>query len=234
MRALFLLLILANLLFFAYVQVAGEEASIAGRITALQINPERIRIVGRGDGPAAAAASQTAQKSIPPVLAPKAPAACLEWNNLGGPDVAQAENALASLGVEPSRIERVFADADGFWVHMPPLPGKADVERKIGELKALGVREFFVVQEPGAWQNAISLGIFRSDEAANVFLGLLRQRGVRSAVVTRREKLLKQVVIYIREPDEPLVAQLAEIQRNFPGTSMKAAACPAPRATPSG
>jgi hypothetical protein len=234
MRALFLLLILANLLFFAYVQVAGEEASIAGRTTALQINPERIRIVGRGDGPAGVAAKQTAQKSIPPVLAPKAPAACLEWNNLGGPDVAQAENALAGLGVEPSRIERVFADADGFWVHMPPLPGKADVERKIGELKALGVREFFVVQEPGAWQNAISLGIFRSDEAANVFLGLLRQRGVRSAVVTRREKLLKQVVIYIREPDEALVAQLAEIQRNFPGTSMKAAACPAPRPAPNG
>lgn len=234
MRALFLLLILANLLFFAYVQVAGEEANIASRITALQINPERIRIVGRGDGPSAVAAKQTAQKSIPPVLAPKAPVACLEWNNLGGPDVAQAENALAALGIEQLRIERVFADADGFWVHMPPLPSKADVERKIGELKALGVREFFVVQEPGAWQNAISLGIFRSDEAANVFLGSLRQRGVRSAIVTRREKLLKQVVIYIREPDEPLVAKLAEIQRNFPGTSIRAAACPAARATPNG
>lgn len=234
MRALFLLLILANLLFFAYVQVAGEEASIASRIAALQINPERIRIAGRGDAPAAEAAKQTGQKSIPPVLAPKAPAACLEWNNLGGPDVAQAENALAGLGIEPARIERVFADADGFWVHMPPLPGRADVERKIGELKALGVREFFVVQEPGAWQNAISLGIFRSDEAANVFLASLRQRGVRSAIVTRREKLLKQVVLYIREPDAPLVAKLAEIQRNYPGTSMKAAPCPPPRAAPNG
>ena len=234
MRALFLLLILANLLFFAYVQVAGEEASIASRIAALQINPERIRISGRGDAPAAEAAKQTGQKSIPPVLAPKAPAACLEWNNLGGPDVAQAENALAALGIEPGRIERVIADADGFWVHMPPLPSKADVERKIGELKALGVREFFVVQEPGTWHNAISLGIFRSDEAANVFLASLRQRGVRSAIVTRREKLLKQVMFYIREPDEPLVAKLAEIQRDFPGTSIRAAACPGAPAQPNG
>jgi hypothetical protein len=114
------------------------------------------------------------------------------------------------------------------------MPGRADVERKIGELKALGVREFFVVQEPGVWQNAISLGIFRSDEAANVFLASLRQRGVRSAVVTRRERLLKQVVFYIREPDEPLVAKVAEIQRHYPGTSMTAAPCPPPRAAPSG
>jgi hypothetical protein len=233
MRALFLLLILANLLFFAYVQVAGEQASIATRIAALQINPERIRILGRGDAPAAEAATKTGP-SIPPVLAPKAPAACLEWSNLGGPDVAQAENALAALGIDPGRIERVIADADGFWVHMPPLPGKADVERKIGELKALGVREFFVVQEPGTWQNAISLGIFRSDEAANVFLASLQQRGVRSAIVTRREKLLKQVVFYIREPDEPLVAKLAEIQRNYPGTSMRAAPCPPGRPAPNG
>ena len=234
MRALFLLLILANLLFFAYVQVAGEEASIASRIAALQINPERIRVVGRGDGPAAEAAKLTGQKSIPPVLAPKAPQACLEWVNLGGPDVAQAENALAGLGIEPGRIERIIADADGFWVHMPPLPSRADVERKIGELKALGVREFFVVQEPGTWQNAISLGIFRSDEAANVFVNSLRQRGVRSAIVTKREKLLKQVVFYIREPDAPLVAKLAEIQQNYPGTSMKAAPCPGAPAAPNG
>lgn len=233
MRALFLFLILANLFFLAYVQVAGEEASIGSRIAALQISPDRIQIVRKGDGPAAEAA-QRAGPSLPTVLAPKAPAACLEWSNIGGPDVAQAENALGELGIEPGRLERVVADADGYWVHMPPLAGKAEVDRKIGELKALGVHEFFVVQEAGAWRNAISLGIFRSDEAANVFLASLRQRGVRSAVVTKREKLLKQVIFYIRDPDQPLVARLAAIQRNYPGTSMRAAPCPPPSSPPNG
>jgi len=234
MRALFLLLILANLFFVAYVQVAGEEASIGSRIAALQISPERIRIVGKGGGPAAETAAKRGGPSLPTVLAPKAPAACLEWSNIGGPDVAQAENALSSLGVESERLKRVVADADGYWVHFPPLPGKAEVDRKIGELKALGVREFFVVQEPGEWRNAISLGIFRSDEAANVFLASLRQRGVRSAVVSKREKLLKQVIFYVRDPDESLVAKLAEIQRNFPGTSMNAAPCPPSSKRPNG
>ena len=233
MRAFFLLLILANLLFLAYVQVAGEEASIGSRIAALQISPERIRIANKGDGPAAAAA-KGAGPSLPTVLAPKAPGACLEWSNIGGPDVAQAENALGELGIERGRIERVVADADGFWVHMPPLPGKAEVDRKIGELKALGVHEFFVVQEPGTWHNAISLGIFRSDEAANVFLTSLRQRGVRSAVITKREKLLKQVIFYVRDPDEALVARLAAIQRNYPGTSIRAAPCPPASSPPNG
>jgi len=160
------------------------------------------------------------------VLAPKAPVVCLEWSNLGGPDVARAENDLQKLGVKPARIERIVADADGYWVHMPPVNNKAEIDRRIGELKALGVQEFFVVQEAGEWRNAISLGIFRSDEAANVFLASLRQRGVRSAIVSRREKLLKQVIFYVREPSEALVAKLAEIQRNYPGTGMNAAPCP--------
>ena len=233
MRALFLLLILVNLLFLAYVQVAGEEASISSRIAALQMNPERIRILGKGGGPAAEAAKRDGQ-SIPTVLEPKGPVACLQWANIGGPDVAQAENALSGLGLQPARLERVVADADGYWVHIPPLPGKAEVGRKIGELKALGIREFFVVQEAGEWRNAISLGIFRSDEAANVFLASLRQRGVRSAIVAKREKLLKQVIFYVRDPDGQLVAKLAEIQRNFPGTTMKAAPCPPTPNPPNG
>lgn len=233
MRALFLLLILVNLMFFAYVHVAGDEASIESRIAVLQISPERIRVRGAGGGPAAEAAKQ-AGGSIPPVLAPKAPSICLEWRNLGGPDVAQAENALEQLGIEPGRIERVVADAHGYWVHMPPVKSKAEIDRKIGELKALGVQEFFVVQEAGEWRNAISLGIFRSDEAANVFLASLRRRGVRSAVMSRREKLLKQVVFYVREPGEALVAKLAEIQRNYPGTDMKATPCPPASAPPKG
>jgi hypothetical protein len=148
--------------------------------------------------------------------------------------VARAENALGTLGIEPARIERVVADADGFWVHMPPLENRAEVDRKIGELKALGVHEFFVVQDAGEWRNAISLGIFRTDEAANVFLASLRQRGVRSAVVSRRDKLLKQVVFYVREPSDALVAKLAEIQRDYPGTGMKATPCPPASDPPKG
>ncbi len=228
MRALFLLLVLANLMFFAYAQVMSEGANIGSRIAALEISPDRIRLLKSGGGPAAEAAQEAAQ-SIPPVLAPKAPVVCLEWSNLGGPDVARAENDLQKLGIKPSRIERVLADADGYWVHMPPVNNKAEIDRRIGELKALGVQEFFVVQEAGEWRNAISLGIFRSDEAANVFLASLRQRGVRQAIVSRREKLLKQVIFYVREPSEALVAKLAEVQRNYPGTGMNAAPCPAPK-----
>jgi hypothetical protein len=212
MRAIFLLLVLANLVYFAYAHVARDDARGGEQIARLQIAPERIRLLGvNGQAPGSPRA---------------APAACMEWGILAGPAVARAETALADLALPADRLSRVVTDAGGFWVYMPPLKTKAEVDRKVAELKGFGVTEFFVVQEPGQWRNAISLGIFRTEDAAQGFLEQMRKRGVRSAVMTRRENFLKQVAFYVREPGEEIVARLTLIQQDFPGTELKAGPCP--------
>ena len=109
---------------------------------------------------------------------------------------------------------------------MPVFKTKAEVDRKLGELKALGVTEFFVVQDAGPWRNAVSLGLFKSEDAANAELERLRKLGVRSAVVTRREKFLKQVSYFVREPSAATIARITELQRDFSTTEIKAASCP--------
>ena len=231
MRALFLLLVLANLVFFAYAQVTREGTGVENRIPQLQITPEKIKLLKALDGPAAEK-PRTPGKSIPPAP-PKvagAAAACLEWGVLAGPDVGRAETALARLELSSDQVERTVTDATGYWVYMPPLKTKADVDRKVRELKKLGITEFFVVQDAGQWRNAISLGIFRTEEAARGFLAELRKRGVRSAVTGRRENLLKHVAFYVREPNEATVARLTVIQKEFPDTELKAGPCP-PAAT---
>ena len=121
----------------------------------------------------------------------------------------------------------MVADAGGYWVYVPPLKSKAETDRKIGELKALGITDFFLVQDSGQWRNAISLGIFRTDEAAQGFLNKLKDRGVRSAVAERRENFLKQIAFMVREPDPAMVARLAALQKEFPGSELKATSCPA-------
>jgi hypothetical protein len=224
MRALFLFLILVNLLFFAYAQVAREAGGIESQIPLLQISPEKIRLLGLAGAPdeprAEAAAPAVPRRAI------AAPAPCLEWGPFAGPEVARADAAFARLELAAARVARVVSDASGYWVYVPPPKTQAEVERKVGELKALGVSDFFVVQETGQWRNAISLGIFRTDEAASVFLGALRERGVRDAVTARRDRFLKQVAFYVREPDEATVARLAELRREFPRSELKATACP--------
>jgi hypothetical protein len=123
-------------------------------------------------------------------------------------------------------VQRRVTDIDGYWVHMPVLKTKPEVDRKLGELKALGVTDFFVVQDAGPWRNAVSLGLFKSEDAANAELERLRKIGVRSAVITRREKFLKQVSFFVREPSAATIARITELQRDFPAGEMKAVNCP--------
>jgi hypothetical protein len=228
MRAFFLLLVLANLAFLAYVRIVLEGGGPEARIPELQIAAERIKLVGAGERAPADRARVPVKSAAaaPPKTATAVPAACLEWGNFAGPGVARAELALAELQLAPGRVERRVIDAGGYWVHMPPLRNKSEVDRKVRELRDLGVTEFFVVQEPGPWRNAISLGIFRTDEAAQAFLAGLRQRGVRTAIAARRENFLKQVAFYLREPSEAAIARLTLIQQDFPGSELKAGPCP--------
>lgn len=228
MRAFFLLLVFANLAFFAYGRVALEGAGPESRIPQLQVAAERIRLINAAER-APAAKPRTPGKAVPstpPKTASAVPAACLEWGTFAGPGAAKAELALAELQVAPGQIERVVIDAGGYWVHIPPLKTRSDADRKVRELRDLGVTEFFVVQDAGQWRYAISLGIFRSEEAAQAFLARLKQRGVRSAIVARRENFLKQVAFYVREPNEAAIAQLTLIQQDFPESDIRAVPCP--------
>jgi cell division septation protein DedD len=237
MRLLFLLLVLANAVFYAYTFAVRQQDG-TGRIAVLQINPEKIRVVrATGSAPsqkprpaapaktAAPPASSVPAKTAGPAASP-APAACLEWGLLAGPDVARADGAIARLDLPQVLVQRVVADVGGYWVYIPPVKSKAEVDKKIRELKALGVTDFFAVQDQSQWRNAISLGIFKSEDAARNFLARMRGKGVRSAVVERRENFLKQIVYFVREPREATVAKLTELQREFPGTEIKAVACP--------
>jgi hypothetical protein len=232
-RAFFLLLVLVNLVFYAYAQVAGEGSGVDRQIPLLQVAPEKIKLLN-AEGKLPPEKRPPARKPKPapaPKIATAAPAACLEWGIFAGPGVARAEAALAQLDLPAAQIERTVTDAIGYWVHMPPQKTKADADRKVRELNKLGVTELVMVTDPGEWRYAISLGIFRTDEAAQTFLAGLRKQGVRTAIVSRRENFLKQVVFHVREPSPATVARLTLTQNEFPGSELKAVPCPKPAAS---
>lgn len=213
MRAVFLLLLLANVAFFAYAQwMRGPDAS-ADLIPRLQVHPERIKIVPASEQPRIGGAARDA-------------VACLEWGLFAGPDVARADVAVASLALPGAAVQRAVADSGGYWVYLPPLKTRAEIDRRVAALKARGVSDFYVVQEAGQWRNAISLGLFRSEETARNRAARLKKSGVQGVVLERRENILKQIAYFVREPDPAVVARLAELQREFPATEVKAVPCP--------
>jgi hypothetical protein len=237
-RMLLLLLLVTNIGFFAYHRLLSGTDEAVAQIAALQISPEKIVPVATeavsSVAPTSISAPASAPVSIPlaPAAVPPLPAAahaptsCAEWGVFAGSEVARADAALAALGLPAGTTQRRVMEVDGYWVHMAPLKTKGEVDRKVGELKALGVAEFFVVTDAGPWRNAVSLGLFKNEDAAKSELQRLRVLGVRSAMVTRRERFLKQVVFVVSDPAAATLARLAELQKDFPAAEIKTAACP--------
>ncbi|HUO44762.1 MAG TPA: SPOR domain-containing protein [Burkholderiales bacterium] len=201
---LFLILLFANLL-FGYFQYAKSraDAGATAQLGLLEINSDKVKLVKDGARPH--------------------PAACLEWGSFTGDDVARAGAALAKLQLGDKFTQR--DDDPGYWVYIPPLKSGADAEKKSAELKARGVADFVLIQDAGPWQFAISLGQFKTEEAADGYLAQLRQKNVRSAIAGPRGA--KTSTFVIRDPGDAAAAQLAALKTDFPNAQLKALACAA-------
>lgn len=221
MKWLFYLLLLANVVFFAYMQLAtgdNGEAALVRR----QFNAEKIKLLN----PKEALTIPVLKPAVKLENAPAArPAACMEWGVFSGTDLARAQDALDKLQLGESLSLRSSEETVGHWVYIAPLKTKKDAENKIAELKALGIGEYFLMQDNSPWRNAISLGVFKSEELARNYLAKLQEKGVKSAVIGERGHQVKRTLFQIRDAGDALATKLAELQRDFPGSELKAVEC---------
>lgn len=150
---------------------------------------------------------------------------CAEWGEFSGDDLSRAQQALAVLKLGDNLTQRAVERNHGYWVYIPPLRKRANVEKKIAQLKERGVKDYFVVQEKGKWQNAISLGVFKTRDAAEKYIAMLRTKDVRTAKVGERTSKLKYTVFLIRDLDSGTTDKLNALQQEFPESELKVAAC---------
>jgi hypothetical protein len=217
-RTFFILLALINVGVFAYATLVHTESRDA-HVIGQQINPEKIRLLTPREV-AQLAVVKRAEPAPPPPPPPKI-LACMEWGSFAPTDVARVEEALAPLALGAKLRQRIVEESAGFWVFIPPLSNRRSVNQKAGELKRLGVEEYFIVQEDVKYRFAISLGIFKSEEAAKNRLEQLRKKGVRSAQVGPRETIVPKVFFQVRDVPETIVAKLNEMKGAFSGSEVK-------------
>ncbi|MBI2315669.1 MAG: SPOR domain-containing protein [Betaproteobacteria bacterium] len=135
-------------------------------------------------------------------------------------DICRAESALDPLALGTALSQRRVEDKAGFWVFMPPQGSRQGANQKVAELKRLGVEDYFIIQEDPKFRFAISLGVFKTEEAARGHLEQLRARGVRSAQMGARELSAPKTAFLIRDVPEALAAKLEEIRQDFAGTEI--------------
>ncbi len=212
MRILFFILMLANAAFFAYASLGpGAQAGGDAQIISQQLNPEKIRLL---------APEQVGALTRKPE-APKVETVCLEWGALLGDDAARAGQALEPLALGARLTQRKQEDVAGYWVYIAPLANRQAATQKAGELKRLGVDDYFVVSDDPKWRNAVSLGVYKTEDAAKARLAALRAKSVKSAVIGAREPQSGRTWFQVHEAGPALAAKLNELKQGFPGTEVR-------------
>lgn len=227
MKWIFAILLVINILFFTAMRISNSH----GREPLRGHEPvmaERIRLLAEHPKAPGMAMSEAPVKSgdTPPVEAK--PEICLEWGQFSGDTLKRVAQALDKLQLGEKLIQRKAEKPGGYWVYVPPRKTLQEAQRKVGELKRLGVQESYIVRESSALQYAISLGIFSTAEAAAKYLDQLREKGVKSAVSGPRTQEIDATVFQIKDSGESMTALLTKLKPDFPGSELRAVECRKP------
>lgn len=163
-------------------------------------------------------------KPVPqPVAA--APQRCAEWSNIAVSDLGRAKLALQQLKLWEKTSARKVEKSTGYWVYVPPRRSMADAQKKVEELKRLGVTDVFVLQESTPYKYAISLGVFSTEEAAVKYLAQLREKGVRSAESGARRRETDASVLTLKNLEPAMLAGVTKLQQDFAGSEIRTTDC---------
>ncbi len=214
-RLLFFLLLLAILGLGTHLWLI-QQAERAD-FTARERNRDEVRIVAVTPPSLAARSAEDTRRTVQSL----AGAACVEFSGIAVADAQRARDAFAAMQLGPRITERRVEEITRHWVFIPPNRDRRAAETRMAELRRQGVTELSIRPD-----NAISLGVFSSEDAARRFLTAIAARGVRGAEIGPFARDLRELVMLIREPDTELVARLALLQREFPASQLRAVPCP--------
>ena len=218
MRWIFALLLIANIAFFAVMQLPQGNSGNDSMASHTSFHAEKIRLLPETE---LTPAQLPAQAEAPPQI-------CLEWGIFSKPELARAQDALKplQLGEHAVSLRNAPEKTSKYWVYIPPLKSRPEAQKKQAELKGLGIEDSLVLQDNNKWRNAISLGVFSTQEAADKYLAELRTKNnVKSAKSGPRTMDDGHSSLLITASGADFEAGLVKLKQDFPGTELKAVPC---------
>jgi len=228
LKFLFCCLLVLNLLLFAlgrgYLGSLGGEMHEPARLNN-QLNADKLSVIAATRAAAAATDSATAVASGARAPAPPpvpVNIACTEIGNFPPAEARRFETQLEALklGDRQSRHNAAGQEISSYIVFIPPQGSKEGADRKAAELKQLGVENYFIIPDsPLRW--GISLGVFKTEPAAQSLLASLVKQGVHTARVNPRYTASKAFAYQLRDLDAATKQRLDQIKAGFADQEMR-------------
>lgn len=177
--------------------------------------PLRLKAEKRADKLTVLSASATqdivdaaAAKAIPPI-------ACFEFAGMTLADSQQIEEKLKPLAFGARQTRSEIAEVATNMVYVPPLANQDAAEKKLALIKKLGLTDVSVVQDQSPLRWAISLGVFKTPEAAKAYLAQVQKKGVKEAKIAPRAVSASKFVLRFADVSSTEKKALDQIQSSI-------------------
>lgn len=227
LKFLFWILLSVNAALFAYGRgylgnFKGNEREPARMKN--QVGADKLKLVPASQAtPAKVSEAASAPAPVPePVAAAPALIGCVEIGNLTAAEARRFETRIAALGpIKPVRQNVTSTEVASYMVHIPPQATRAAADSKAEELKNLGVTNYYVIPDNTPMKWAISLGVFKSENAAKTLLTALNRQGVQGARISGRGTQVTRVNYRFHDIDPAMRDRLDRIAASFPGQRVR-------------
>lgn len=224
LKFLFLCLLLANGLFFAFHQGHLEKLFPSGREPARvvnQLNADKFKLMPApavADSPSASTPSAVVS-SVSAAVNPGQKQnllACTEIGNFTTVEARRFEARLAGSSMSGTLSRRAVQETSSHMILISPHESKDGADKKANELRSLGVTDFYIIPDNTDQRWGISLGIFKTEEAARMRLAALIQQGVQGARLIEYKVPLARVAFQLRDLDGESQGITDKIKAEFP------------------
>lgn len=237
LKIIFWLLLLANATLFAmqkgYLGALYSDGREPTRISK-QLQADKIKMTVAEAAPAASAAAAAVASAAPATSTPTSAAAvdlapvvaCTEIGNFTAAEARRFSSQLAERTPAVKFVRRETQEVASHMVYLPSLGSKEAADKKADEVRRLGISDFFVIQDSSALRYGISLGIFKTDDAAQKQVANLAKRGLTGAKVGTRTASSSKVAFQLRDLGGDAKLAFDKIKLDFPGQEVRS--CPGP------
>jgi len=144
------------------------------------------------------------------------PPACVAFATL---DDEQAALVMGDALARSGLATRDFPSTDvtSWWVHIPSQGSREAAERKVAELRGMGVKDLYANGEKSARPFTVSLGLFKSAESAAEQQRRLESKGVQGIAVEERGQTNHRVEV--RGPADVVTVWASDWSGRLPGVN---------------
>ena len=219
LKFIFLCLVIANMLLFAlgrgYFASPVAETHEPQRMYQQQ-NSNLLKLVSDDVATAPVVAPPPPEPAKPEILA------CLSLGAFQTTEINAVETKLKTINFGNRQSRQNVQDVANNIVFIPPLGSKELADKKALELTHLGVKDFFIIQDQSNLRWGISLGVFKTEEAAKLYLATLSTKGVHSAKVGVRTVATNKVNYVFKNVTSTEKIALDQIKATFPDQELGA------------